>query len=66
MGLLICSNCGNTKTWKKIVGSRNGVSRATCAVCDHVTESSGGIEVDTVVGQRTSVGEWIDIATKQR
>jgi hypothetical protein len=57
MALLICDNCGNKKTWKKIVGSRNGVSRATCAVCDHVTESSGGIEIDTVVGQVSMNGE---------
>jgi uncharacterized Zn finger protein len=51
MTLLICDNCGNKKTWSKIVSSRGGVSRATCAMCGHVTVTTGGIEVDTVQGQ---------------
>jgi hypothetical protein len=50
MAKLECKNCGNTKTWRSIVIS-NGHGKAVCDCCGHTTETSGGVEVDTVVGQ---------------
>ena len=50
MAKLKCPKCSNNKTWKS-VDYRKGKYKAVCAKCNAVVEGTGGIEVDTVLGE---------------